>query len=117
MTNQAANKQVEAAKQIFRNHNGILKTGEALSQGIHRRTLYAMRDEGVLERLVTVTTGEFIAGELAAAIERTDEPVNTLGRGDAEVEIEIGPEGELAEFVVAVVVEGDHVQTTFWISP
>lgn len=51
MTNQAANKQVEAAKQIFRNHNGILKTGEALSQGIHRRTLYAMRDEGVLERL------------------------------------------------------------------
>ena len=51
MTNQATNKQVEAAKKIFQRHNGILKTGEALSQGIHRRTLYAMRDEGVLERL------------------------------------------------------------------
>jgi predicted transcriptional regulator of viral defense system len=51
MTNRASNKQVEAAKQIFQRHDGILKTGEALSQGIHRRTLYAMRDEGVLERL------------------------------------------------------------------
>ncbi len=51
MTNQATNKQVEAAKKIFQRHDGILKTGEALSQGIHRRTLYAMRDEGVLERL------------------------------------------------------------------
>jgi len=51
MTNQATNKQVEAAKKIFQRHDGILRTGEALSQGIHRRTLYAMRDEGVLERL------------------------------------------------------------------
>ena len=51
MTNKATSKQVDAAKQIFRRHDGILKTGEALSQGIHRRTLYAMRDEGVLERL------------------------------------------------------------------
>ena len=51
MANRASNKQVEAAKQIFQRHDGILKTGEALSQGIHRRTLYAMRDEGVLERL------------------------------------------------------------------
>jgi predicted transcriptional regulator of viral defense system len=51
MTNRASNKQVEAAKQIFQRHDGILKTGEALDQGIHRRTLYAMRDEGVLERL------------------------------------------------------------------
>ncbi len=51
MTKQATNKRVEAAKQIFRRHDGILKTGEALNQGIHRRTLYAMRDEGVLERL------------------------------------------------------------------
>ena len=51
MTNQATDKQVEAAKKIFQRHDGILKTGEALSQGIHRRTLYAMRDEGVLERL------------------------------------------------------------------
>ena len=51
MANQATDKQVEAAKKIFQRHDGILRTGEALSQGIHRRTLYAMRDEGVLERL------------------------------------------------------------------
>ena len=51
MTNRASKKQVEVAKQIFHRHGGILKTGEALNQGIHRRTLYAMRDEGVLERL------------------------------------------------------------------
>lgn len=30
---------------------GILRTGEALHHGIHQRTLYAMRDSGVLERL------------------------------------------------------------------
>jgi len=51
MASQATNKQVEAAKTIFRRHDGILKTGKALSQGIHRRTLYAMRDEGMLVRL------------------------------------------------------------------
>lgn len=51
MVNEATNKQVEAAKQIFRRHDGILRTGEALNHGIHRRTLYAMRDTGVLERL------------------------------------------------------------------
>lgn len=39
------------ALQIFRRHGGILRTGEALKLGIHQRTLYAMRDDGVLERL------------------------------------------------------------------
>ena len=51
MATQASNKQIESAKRIFRRHNGILKTGEALDEGIHRRTLYAMRDTGILERL------------------------------------------------------------------
>ena len=41
----------EAAKELFLNHGGILRTGEALDLGIHRRTLYAMRDSGLLERL------------------------------------------------------------------
>ena len=36
---------------IFRQHNGLLRTSEALELGIHPRTLYAMRDSGVLERL------------------------------------------------------------------
>ena len=51
MVTQASNKQIESAKRIFRRHDGILKTGEALDEGIHRRTLYAMRDTGILERL------------------------------------------------------------------
>lgn len=41
----------EAATELFLNHGGILRTGEALDLGIHRRTLYAMRDSGLLERL------------------------------------------------------------------
>jgi predicted transcriptional regulator of viral defense system len=36
---------------LFRRHGGILRTAEALRLGIHPRTLYAMRDSGVLERL------------------------------------------------------------------
>ena len=47
----ASNKQIETAKGIFLSHGGILKTGEALDKGIHRRTLYAMRDIGMLDRL------------------------------------------------------------------
>lgn len=41
----------EVAKELFLKHGGILRTGEALNLGIHRRTLYAMRDSGLLERL------------------------------------------------------------------
>jgi len=37
MADHATNKQMETANPIFRRHDGILKTGEALSQGIHRR--------------------------------------------------------------------------------
>ena len=36
---------------LFQSHGGILRTAEALRLGIHPRTLYAMRDSGVLERL------------------------------------------------------------------
>jgi len=36
---------------IFRQHGGILCTSEAMKLGIHPRTLYALRDSGVLERL------------------------------------------------------------------
>lgn len=40
----------EQAKELFR-QRGILTTGEALRAGVHPRTLYAMRDAGVLVRL------------------------------------------------------------------
>lgn len=41
----------ENAERIFREHGGTLRTGEALEAGIHRRTLYALRDAGRIERL------------------------------------------------------------------
>ena len=44
-------KQINSAKKVFQNSGGILRTGEALGKGIHRRTLYAMRDAGVLDCL------------------------------------------------------------------
>jgi predicted transcriptional regulator of viral defense system len=47
----ADNKQVEAARRVFLHRGGILRTGDALDHGIHPRTLYAMRDAGMLERL------------------------------------------------------------------
>jgi predicted transcriptional regulator of viral defense system len=44
-------KSIQNAITIFRQHGGTLRTSEALRLGIHSRTLYAMRDSGVLERL------------------------------------------------------------------
>lgn len=42
---------IQKAIAIFRQHGGALRTSEALRLGIHPRTLYAMRDSGILERL------------------------------------------------------------------
>ncbi|MCL2330201.1 MAG: type IV toxin-antitoxin system AbiEi family antitoxin domain-containing protein [Phycisphaerae bacterium] len=39
------------ARQLFRRHGGILRTGEAVTAGIHPRTLYAMRESGEVEML------------------------------------------------------------------
>ena len=41
----------EIALDLFREHGGILRTGEALGLGIHPRTLYALRDAGALQQL------------------------------------------------------------------
>ena len=38
-------------KALFRRQGGMLRTREAIRAGIHPRTLYAMRDAGVVERL------------------------------------------------------------------
>ena len=51
MATTATNEQIDAARRAFRRGGGVLRTGEALDQGIHPRTLYAMRDAGLLERL------------------------------------------------------------------
>lgn len=44
-------KPYEKAASIFRERGGILRMSEAIHAGVSRRTLYAMRDEGVLEVL------------------------------------------------------------------
>ena len=36
------------AIEIIRKQGGIIRTREALHQGIHRRTLYGLRDEGAM---------------------------------------------------------------------
>lgn len=39
------------AIEVFRRAGGILRTSEAIEAGVHPRDLYALRDEGVLERV------------------------------------------------------------------
>lgn len=39
------------AVEVFRERGGILRTKEALELGVHPRTLYRLRDEGVLEQI------------------------------------------------------------------
>lgn len=39
----------DEAKEIFESNGGLLRTTQALELGIHRRTLYRLRDEGELE--------------------------------------------------------------------
>ena len=50
-TNPKNRSSLARAKEIFRKHGGALRTMEAVSLGIHPRTLYAMRDAGLLDRL------------------------------------------------------------------
>jgi predicted transcriptional regulator of viral defense system len=42
---------VRRAETIFRQHGGMMRTREALRAGIHPRTLYALRDAGVVDQL------------------------------------------------------------------
>lgn len=44
-------KSIHDAIALFQQHSGILRTSEARRLGIHPRTLYAMRDSRLLERL------------------------------------------------------------------
>jgi len=39
------------ARATFQRHGGVLRMAEAVRVGIHRRTLYAMRDAGIVEML------------------------------------------------------------------
>ena len=39
------------ARRVFQEHGGLMRTRDVLAAGVHPRTLYAMRDAGVLVRL------------------------------------------------------------------
>jgi len=41
----------EKAKSIFERHGGTMRTAQAIRLGVHPRTLYEMRDAGILDRL------------------------------------------------------------------
>ena len=47
----SSDKAIHQAIDLFRQQGGILRTREALVLGIHPRTLYALRDSGLLERI------------------------------------------------------------------
>lgn len=51
------------ARQMFAQHQGMLRTSEAIRLGVHPRTLYALRDSGEIER---VARGFYRLSEKAA---------------------------------------------------
>lgn len=68
---------------IFREHNGILRTSEAIKLGIHPRDLYKLRDEGVLESLGRgvfrlVSLPDFSAPDLVIIAKRSPKGVVCL---------------------------------------
>lgn len=46
-----SNEKIKEALSVFENHGGIMRTSEALEEGIHSRTLYWMHDHGYLDKL------------------------------------------------------------------
>ena len=42
---------IAEAQAVFREHGGMMRMANAVEAGIHRRTLYAMRDDGILEQM------------------------------------------------------------------
>ena len=42
---------LDKAKALFRKHGGMMRMANAIQAGIHRTTLYAMRDAGLVEQL------------------------------------------------------------------
>lgn len=51
----------EKAEKVFRKHGGILRTAQALAEGIHPRTLYELRDQG---RVLALNRGLYRLADL-----------------------------------------------------
>lgn len=45
------NQKIEKALEIFKANGGILRSSDAIRQGIHPRTLYSLKDLGLLEQI------------------------------------------------------------------
>lgn len=76
-------KAIDTAARIFARHEGVMRTSDALAAGIHRRTLYWMRDAGQLEPLSRgvyhLTSHELPAKpDVAAVMRRTPKAVLCL---------------------------------------
>ncbi len=56
MQARADNEKAQQARTVFLQHGGVLRTSDAIRLGVHPRTLYALRDAGVL---VSVHRGWF----------------------------------------------------------
>ena len=54
---------VEKAVEVIRQMGGTIRTAEAIRKGIHPRTLYALRDRGILDQ---ITRGVYRLAELDA---------------------------------------------------
>ena len=59
------------AEDLLRSRSGAFRTGEAIKAGIHPRTLYAMRDQGAIERL---GRGMYRFADMPAMETRTSQP-------------------------------------------
>ena len=78
-----SDKQTEKAKTVFRRQGGLLRTRDAIELGIHPRTLYAMRDAGLLERMSRglyrlVSIGPLGNPDLVAVARKADDAVICL---------------------------------------
>lgn len=51
LSNMNPDRSIDKALSLWREHRGALRTRDALALGIHPRTLYAMRDAGLLDTL------------------------------------------------------------------
>jgi predicted transcriptional regulator of viral defense system len=45
------NESIQRAKALFKAHGGIMRTRDTIKGGVHPRTLYAMRDRGLVEQV------------------------------------------------------------------
>ncbi len=52
---------IQLATTVFKSHGGVMRTHTAIQEGIHPRTLYALRDSGYL---ITVSRGLYRLADL-----------------------------------------------------